>query len=282
MKHILVLLILVPLVSNSEVTSTYFGFGDMPFMGKYERTQFSQVTFVDDEYYDGTFLSFLERNYGQGKLFTGMLGLKPVANLKIEDVYSPEGYLGEHLIEFDLWGNNSAKLDLFYWSKEAPVRIIDFTESRLDSEMIQTWRLKLKLVVESEIAKFGTEKRKSLSSFEILPPQIKSVAGKHQIYVIQYPVHFKKEYGEISRIDDRGLGTIIYSKNENRVIKMTFGHGEWSPNVDTILTIKPILFFEIGELSKLYMVSEWSMGWESRLHAIVDVLTAEPILFTFE
>ena len=254
----------------------------MPFMGKYDGTEFSKVEFSGDEYYDGTFLSFLESSFAHDKLFSGIIDTKTIKNLKIKDVYSPEGVLGEHLIEFDFGGKNSTELDIFYWSEEAPGRIKNYTKSSLGSKMIESWRLKLKLIVESEIAKFRVEKRNSLSNFEILSPQIKTVEGEHQIYVIQYPVHFKKTYGEVSKIDDRGLGTIIYSKKEEKIIKLTFGHGEWSPSVDTILTIKPAFFFEFGEDKKIYMVSEWSTGWESGSHAIVDVLAAKPLLFTFE
>ncbi len=51
-----------------------------------------------------------------------------------------------------------------------------------------------------------------------------------------------------------------------------FGHPEWSPDApDSILSIKPYMFFKIGNSSTPYFMANYAHGWESLGLAIINL-----------
>ena len=156
-----------------------------------------------------------------------------------------------------------------------PVRILRSQPAKLDSGV------NAKLVAEAERLwrKHATELApgSKLSGFEASQLRVEHVAQFPELLAVLYRVKFRGEDSGQSWTDDSATVFFLYSLAQQRILIGTFGHGEWAPG-SSVLTVKPVFYFRVGDAKAVYMLAERYGGWEEWGHAIFDLRTGRELL----
>jgi len=76
---------------------------------------------------------------------------------------------------------------------------------------------------------------------------------------------------EFEHIDNRASVFFIYSVPDRKIIFGSFGHPEWDPRAIGVVTVKPLIYFQILGDSSIYFLGEHSLAWEHYGYAIFNL-----------
>lgn len=140
-----------------------------------------------------------------------------------------------------------------------PVRILRSQPAKLDSGI----NTKLSAEAERLWRKHATELAPGItvSRFEVSQPRVEHVPQFPGQLAVLYRVKFRGEDKGQSWTDDSATVFFLYSLAQQRILIGTFGHGEWGPG-SSVLTIKPVFYFRVGDAKDVCMLAERYGGWE--------------------
>jgi hypothetical protein len=124
------------------------------------------------------------------------------------------------------------------------------------------------------------------SGFALKAPLVEHIEGAEGILTVLYPMDIRSwtirsQNGEIvsrePEHDDRGSMFFIYSIRDKKIILAEFGHPEWSSG-STVRTVKPNVYFQIGNNPEIFFIGEDNGGWESLGHSLFNLRTGQEIM----
>ena len=137
------------------------------------------------------------------------------------------------------------------------------TLSNHELQLLQTKALD---IWKKERQLFYEDQRPSVK-ITLLTPKVQSVKELPDMITVLFPARFTRD--KIS--DDRGSFFFLFDRKTKKMILSHFGHPEWSPNApDSVLSIKPYMFFKIGDSPTPYFLADYDYGWESSGLAIIN------------
>lgn len=82
-----------------------------------------------------------------------------------------------------------------------------------------------------------------------------------------------------SQVDDRAL--VFLLMDEGRLVLGRFGHPEWSPHAERVVTVLPIIYFRIAGDPEVYVYAKHSYAWEDDTHAILNARSGKTLLESY-
>jgi hypothetical protein len=198
--------------------------------------------------------------------------------------------MGDNIFQLEVWqwGKTISPMSkVLFWTPNIRVKFLKSFDVKLDEaalNQIQSEALRLWKEALEELP--GDDEMRALGRIELLAPIIQGVEGVEEVVTVLIPTTIKMpasfvEKGlkhEFEHVDERGSFFFVYSVSERRIIFGSFGHPEWDPRAVRLVTVKPLIYFQISGDSLVYFLGEHSFAWEHYGHAIFDLKSGRVLL----
>jgi hypothetical protein len=266
---------------------TYFGIGSGnagdPLFGYYRGGQFVPIRMEENfEKRMQDQISF-NRSFPVGEVFAGVSfeGHPIKVQIKSKKDYK-EGFY-DHYFELQIpqTGENIFPISGFlFWTPNIKVKFLKSFDAKLDeaalkqihNEALRLWKEALK-----EIPEYY--ERRTLPKIELLAPMIQKVEGVEEVVTVLIPTLIKKSLSfvekglkhEFEHVDDNASLLFIYSVSGRKIVFGSFGHPGWGPDAVKVVTVKPLVYFQILGDPSVYFLGEHSLAWEHWGYAIFNL-----------
>jgi hypothetical protein len=194
----------------------------------------------------------------------------------LESFHEPSLSLGDQLLSLRLQIGANPSGDVLFWTANAELKYLQPILVRLEGVVDELLRRRTLLLWQQAVHDYPPELNEH--SIEIGSPLVQTVADAKDIITVLYPIIIK---GKDKWFDDRASVFFIYSLSENKIILQTFGHPEWSPRAENVITVRPIVYFRIANDRNVYFFGERSGAWEHFGYAIYDFRSGAAVLESY-
>ncbi len=116
------------------------------------------------------------------------------------------------------------------------------------------------------------ERERPQPQLTFLTPKILSIDVMPDIVTVVFPVQFSR----FESVDDRGTFFFLFDRRLNKTLLAHFGHPEWTASPpDSVISIRPRMFFRIADFNTPYILADFSYGWESSGYIIINMTNGQ-------
>jgi hypothetical protein len=193
----------------------------------------------------------------------------------IESVHEPSFSLGDQLLTLRLPTAGTFTGGALFWTSNGKLKFLEPIVISLQASLDELLRRRAVLLWARALNDYLPEVNDH--SIEIGSPSVQTLADARNIIAVYYPIVLKGPGGS----DDRASAFFIYSLSDKKIVLETFGHPEWSPRAEKVVTIKPVVYFQLGNDKKFYFFAERSGAWEHFGYAIFDLRSGATLLESY-
>ena len=273
---------------------TYFGIAiedvGNPLLGYYKSGQFVPMRPAEDFGQGMKDIISFNRSFPVDKVFRGIMSDGSETKIQIKN---KKGYLegmGDNIFQLEIRQAGktiSPMAEVLFWTSNIRVKFLKSFDVKLDEaalKQIQDEAIRLWKEALEELP--GDDEMRTLARVELLTPTIQRVEGVEEAVTVLIPTTIKMDASfvenglkhEFEHVDERGSFFFIYSIAERRIIFGSFGHPEWNPSAIGMVTVKPLIYFQIWGNSLAYFLGEHSFAWEHDGYAIFNLKSGRVLL----
>ena len=191
------------------------------------------------------------------------------------DSVNTEAEHGEAALHVRVRGTHldSAETALF-WDTNDALTVLPSGPARLDSAAADLLKDRARVLHRAALADTGAVPTHNTVAFAT--PDVRGVEAMPDVVTVYYPMMLKQ--GD-STVDDRANAFFLYSIPGRRVLFETFGHPEWGPRADKVVSVSTTAFFRISGDPHTYLLALRLGAWESPgSWVIFDLATGKRLL----